>query len=297
MRRLHVGQDGRVDGNGDGAAGEAGDTSVQSAKSRLSKVKRNIRQTTRDAQLDLVGAKLNKSNTQVLRPPKPNLCQEDKRNRHPEPIRRDQRQQRTKHHHDAHRARQRPPPAPDPRPKQRQQHRSKGQAQVLRQRQRNGVLEIRRLIRKKDGNHGRVHHVEAVVKHGDHEPGHKRRRELAAAVAREDARGREGLFEGRECLPEGKGDHGCEAGDERADDSLVRRVEGRGVDDAREDERRSEDEEHCADVVELAEGLLGGQAAGVGGREVVEVEADEGEDDEDGWAVEEPSPLAGQSWA
>lgn len=113
-------------------------------------------------------------------------------------------------------------------------------------------------------------------------------------VAGKDARGRQGLLERGKRLPQGEADHEGEAGDEGADDHGVGGGAGGGVDDAGEDEGGADGEEEGADVVELAEGLLGGEAARVGGWVVVEVEAGKGEDGCDGGAVKEPSPLVGE---
>lgn len=180
---------------------------------------------------------------------------------------------------------------PDHGAKAGEQDRAERQAQVLRQRQDDGVAEAGVLVGEEDGDHGWVDDVEAVVEHGDDEAGDEGRRQLAAVVAREDARGRQGLLQGRERLPQGEGDHGAEARHQGADDLGAGRRQRGGVDDAGEDEGRADGEEHGADVVELLEGLLGGQAAGVLGREVEKEETGEGEDDGDGWAVEDPAPL------
>lgn len=177
--------------------------------------------------------------------------------------------------------------------KRSQKHSTKDQAQVLRKRINALRSETRRLIGKEDCNHGRIHDVQCVVEHGDDKARDEWRSELPAMVAGEDARGRQGLFQRGKRLPQGEADHAGEAGDEGADDHGVGGGACGGVDDAGEDEGGADGEEEGADVVELAEGLLGGEAARVGGRVVVEVEAGKGEDGCDGGAVEEPSPLKG----
>lgn len=59
----------------------------------------------------------------------------------------------------------------------------------------------------------------------------------------------ERLLERSEGLPAAEDEKTCEAADERADDFRIAGWEGRGVDDADEDEGRGEDEEEGADVV------------------------------------------------
>lgn len=170
----------------------------------------DVRKTTRDTQLDLVGTELNVRNAEVLRPAEANLGQEDERNNHAETVRGGEGQEGTKDHHDGDGAREGPAPSADPRAEASEQDGAKGQTQVLRQSENNSVAEVGGLVGEEDGNHGRVDDVETVIEHGDDEADDEGGSQLAAVVAGEDTSGRQGLLERGEGLPEGEGDEGAE---------------------------------------------------------------------------------------
>ncbi|KIH90879.1 hypothetical protein SPBR_00259 [Sporothrix brasiliensis 5110] len=277
--RLHVlggdvGQDGREDGDGDGAAGEA----------------RHAGETPGDAELDLVGAELHKGNRQILGPAEPDLLDEHEGNDEALALGRHQPHEGAKEDHDEHGARQGPAPVADAGAEDGQQEGAEAQAEVGRQRQHDLVAEARVGVGEEDVDHGRVDDVDGIVEHGDDKGGHKRRRQVAAPALGEDARGRQRLLEGHKRLVQGKDEQRAEAGHERAHDLGVARGQLDRVVDADERQHGGNREQQGAAVVELAHGLAERQTARVGRRVVVQKQAEERERGGNGRAVKQPAP-------
>lgn len=211
----------------------------------------NLRKTSRDTQLDLLGTKLDVRNAEVLRPAEASFGQEDKGSHHTEAVRRTEGHQRAEKDHHGHGPKQCPPPAADRSAEAGQKDRTKDKAQILGQGEHAGTTVVSRVREEEDVDHGWVDDIGAIVEHGDDEADDEGGRQLAAVVAREDARGRERLLERCKGLPHAKEDEATEAGAQRADDNRARRGHGGGIDDANEDESRGQDEEDGADIIEL----------------------------------------------